>query len=245
MIKTRFIINSIDVSCLEKDHFDLLYFSRNLWKRRLESCKLGNIEKNILGFTRKDIEVPGYLAPIIYKNYLHSGNPTELVNVIYHNEQDVVSLIALLLYINQITDPNNIHQMINHTDNISIARLYSKNSDLKNAELFYRRILCLKDESAATKDIMFEFGWFLRKAGKYNDALELWKTASDLNHVPSMIQMAKHFEHFEKDLKKALYLTNKVLDLYKIKQDSEYKCSDDVEKRKHRLNEKLRKFNGK
>ena len=43
-------------------HFDLLHASRRMWKNKLESVKLANVEENILGVVREN-DIPGYLAP--------------------------------------------------------------------------------------------------------------------------------------------------------------------------------------
>ena len=44
-------------------HLDLLMPARRLWRRRLQSCRLINLEQMILGMRRTEDDVPGALIP--------------------------------------------------------------------------------------------------------------------------------------------------------------------------------------
>jgi len=79
---------------LKKPNFDLLYFSRRAWRWKLPNCKLGTLEKYLLGVERED-DVPSALVPDFYSTYLRTKNVGPLVPIIEHNRQDIVSLIGL------------------------------------------------------------------------------------------------------------------------------------------------------
>ena len=80
-------------------HCDLLKLTRRYWKPALGTVTLSNIEHYVLKLTRGDEEVPGYLAPELYRDFLRSGNASHISGVAYHNQIDVVSLSAFLLFI--------------------------------------------------------------------------------------------------------------------------------------------------
>jgi uncharacterized protein len=63
LLNTRFTLLGLPSPFEEIDHFDLLPLARRLWRTRLESRTLGNVENLILGVTRDEQEVPGYLIP--------------------------------------------------------------------------------------------------------------------------------------------------------------------------------------
>lgn len=91
-------------------HCDLLKISRRYWKPTLGSVRLSNIEQYLLKLQRGEEEVPGALAPELYRNYLRDSDASHISGVAYHNQIDVISLSAFLLYINDIvkkaeTDP--------------------------------------------------------------------------------------------------------------------------------------------
>ena len=52
-------------------HLDLLFGARRLWKLRLESCRLVDLERQILGVEREG-DLPGELIPYYYFDYLRT-----------------------------------------------------------------------------------------------------------------------------------------------------------------------------
>ncbi len=83
-------------------HCDLLKLTRRYWKQALGAVPLSNIERYILKLQRGDEEVPGYLAPELYRDFLRDGDASHIAGVAYHNQIDVVSLSAFLLYFNDL-----------------------------------------------------------------------------------------------------------------------------------------------
>jgi len=82
----------------ERPHRDDLHPSRRLWKRVLDTCRLGRLEELILGLNRVD-DVPGALVPALWYDYLRQGAGwdflTPLEGVLRHHAQDVYSLLCL------------------------------------------------------------------------------------------------------------------------------------------------------
>ncbi len=52
-------------------HLDLLLGARRLWKLRLESCRLVDLERQILGVEREG-DLPGEMIPYVYFEYLRT-----------------------------------------------------------------------------------------------------------------------------------------------------------------------------
>jgi uncharacterized protein len=75
--------------------FDLLVHARRLWKSRLESCALRNLETDVLDVRRSSEDVPGALIPYLYREYLQTNDPSRMAGVLYHNAQDVLSMAIL------------------------------------------------------------------------------------------------------------------------------------------------------
>ena len=84
----------------EFGHFDLYHASRRLWKDKLERVKLSMVETEILGINRKMIS-HGYLAPMIYFDFVERKNPEILFGILKHNELDVYRLFALYIHISK------------------------------------------------------------------------------------------------------------------------------------------------
>ena len=76
-------------------HFDLLFPTRRLYGAGVPDCRLGTVEAHVLGIPRED-DLPGYLVPAYYQNYLRTRNFAILDPIMKHNEQDVANLALLL-----------------------------------------------------------------------------------------------------------------------------------------------------
>lgn len=87
-----------------RPHLDLLHIGRRLHRARLQSCTLGRLEREVLGFERgRDID--GSQVPAIYGHFLRSGDASEMSLVVGHNYWDVVSMIALVALYGQRCPP--------------------------------------------------------------------------------------------------------------------------------------------
>lgn len=80
---------------LNRNHLDLMHFSRRAWKNHLPNCKLQTIEKHLFDFERED-DVPSSMVPSFYKTYLQTGNIGPLIPIVEHNREDVITLARIL-----------------------------------------------------------------------------------------------------------------------------------------------------
>ncbi|MBE6506955.1 MAG: exonuclease [Methanocorpusculum parvum] len=78
-------------------HIDLLHPTRRLFRHEFPDCRLETVEAYIPTFSRVE-DVPGYLVPAYYQNYLRSKNLEILRPVVEHNTLDVANLTCLLNY---------------------------------------------------------------------------------------------------------------------------------------------------
>ena len=173
MLRTRMILNRLPYVNLAKPHLDLLHFARGLWKLRLDSRKLSDIEKDILEFQRSEDEVPGWLVPQLYQDYLSTGDASPLEGVFYHNKNDVVSLAALFSHVTRLVSEKSSLESANRLDIISIGSIYQKSGNLSMSEIFYQQGLDKGDPSELDNKILRNFALLLKKQGKWEEAVEL------------------------------------------------------------------------
>ena len=102
MLQSRLNFHMFPDFTKEITHIDLLNLTRRYWKAKLGSVRLANIEQYVLKLQRGDEEVPGYMAPELYREFLRSGDASHISGIAYHNRIDVVSLSAFLLYLNDL-----------------------------------------------------------------------------------------------------------------------------------------------
>ena len=87
-------------------HLDLLHPARAIWKLRLGSVRLVELERRVLdaqrlGWHRED-DIASALIPQYYFDYLRGGSLDPLVGVVRHNQMDLRGLAALFGKINSI-----------------------------------------------------------------------------------------------------------------------------------------------
>jgi uncharacterized protein YprB with RNaseH-like and TPR domain len=188
-------------------HFDLLHASRRLWKNELPSCRLSIIEEHIIDFKRTN-DTPGYLAPMVYFEYLQSMDPSKISGVLQHNEWDVCSLVTLYTHISLLLlgiDEGGLSTR----ESLEIGRWYEAVSDLNLAIHYYKKAMNQqgRDEWVAKHFLASAY----KKKQEYTLASELWEEVSMHSQwtVETDIELAKLYEHRHKDYEKALYFALK------------------------------------
>ena len=242
LLKNRYIMHRLQFTALSKHHLDLLYFTRNIWKMRLKTCKLSEIEREILKFTRSDNEIPGWLVPQIYFDYLDQKSPALLEGVFYHNRMDVISLAALFQYINQLITNNGNINGVEGADLVSIARIYQRQDKLELSSSYYQ--IGIKKGFGTNKNSAYihrNFGLVNKKQEKWDEAVYQWKLASELKDYISCIELAMYFEHKEKSFYQALEWTYRAMEI--INQEHIKCAKDKITKMEYRKQRLIRKMN--
>src|SRR5712672_1224269 len=89
-------------------HLDLLHPARAVWKLRLGSVRLVELERHVLdavrlGWDRQD-DVPSSMIPQFYFDYLRGRSPLPVAGVVRHNAMDLRGLAALFGKLNSLLD---------------------------------------------------------------------------------------------------------------------------------------------
>jgi uncharacterized protein YprB with RNaseH-like and TPR domain len=94
LLASRYVMARLRPPFGRLPHLDLLHSARRLWKLRFDSCRLVELEAQILGHSRVG-DVPGSAIPQLYFDYLRTRRPGRLAAVLRHNALDILSLAAL------------------------------------------------------------------------------------------------------------------------------------------------------
>ena len=98
LLETRFRMTRLGDMPLPEAHLDLLHPARVIWKTRLVSVALGEIERHILSLDRGP-DIPSETIPGRYFAFLRGGPPEPLVDVFDHNAKDLRGMAVLALHI--------------------------------------------------------------------------------------------------------------------------------------------------
>ena len=206
LLETRYTMNRARHPFARMEHLDLLYGARRLFRLRLESCRLINLEQEILGFERHG-DVPGEMIPHLYFEYLRSGRVARLGPVFEHNALDIVSLACLTGIIPEaFRDPCNAkarHGM----DLLGLARWLAMSERLEEALALNRRAVDLGLPDAHLFRALFEAGVLEKKLGRVAESLATF-TDLTLSRNPYRArgyeEVAKYYEHAERNFAMAL-----------------------------------------
>jgi len=205
LIHTRYALNKIPDPLERFSHIDLLHLSRKIWKSRMPDRSLKELEKHILHYSRSSEEVPGWMIPQIYFDFLKSGDGSQLKNVSYHNAIDVVSMAALYIKINMILNDSLTEKSIDISDLFAIGQMYEKISESEKALNIYKT--CFSSEELVGYELLNlckHIAVLYKKEDKWNEAIKYWKISAELNDMESCIALAKFNEHILRNRGEAL-----------------------------------------
>ncbi|HMZ07881.1 MAG TPA: ribonuclease H-like domain-containing protein, partial [Anaerolineales bacterium] len=204
LLLTRYSLHRIPSPFKEYAHIDLLPLARRLWRDRLPSRALKYLEEHVLGFTRSSEEVPGYEVPWLYFDYLRTGDARPLGGVFYHNAMDVVAMAALLGHVSELlADPYN--GTVEHgLDFIALGKLFEDLGHWDEAARLFERGLELGLEEADFGVAVKRISVLQKRRGDLSRAVELWEAAAKQGHIYAFVELAKYYEHNQRDIKASL-----------------------------------------
>jgi hypothetical protein len=189
LLVTRFRMQGMSHPFDGLPHLDLLHPVRRLFGKRWDDCRLITVEENLLGFNRID-DLPGSEAPEAWFSYIRSGHCENLIKVVKHNQQDIVSLAVAHSLLTQAVEQPQAYDV----DLYALARWLSEHDEDDARELLQSHNDALCDDGQRL------LGHLLRRAADWPQAVAVWETLAERGCTDSMERLAKYHEHISKDL---------------------------------------------
>lgn len=200
LLRTRCVLNGLAVP--DYFHIDALHLSRRLWKKTIGPCSLQSLEESILGAPRQD-DVPGFLIPRLWLDFIKAGTRTGeslslMERVVEHNSLDVRSLARLFLVLERLFSMPDLRWRELRADPVALGKTYFVLGMNDSAfDLLYSA-----GEYGNEEALAFLAGLY-RRSRDY-DACRKVLGRLEGRSFPVCIEMAKCFEHVEKDPLRAL-----------------------------------------
>jgi len=213
IIRDRMIVNRVARQVPCAGHIDLLHSARRLYRRRLSDCSLVNIEREILGFHRRD-DLPGYLVPSVYFDWLQTENTALLGQVLEHNRLDVLSLYFLLRHVEEVFRSEG--SSLYHVDDVfSLSRVYGRRKRHDKVTANFERLSGGAGPPPADEVVWYHSLAF-KRSGRWDAAIELWErlaVGDSREALLAGLELAKYYEHKARDLGHAIDWTTRSLKL--------------------------------
>jgi uncharacterized protein YprB with RNaseH-like and TPR domain len=192
-------------------HLDLLHPARALWKLRLGSVRLVELERHVLdaarlGWHRED-DVSSALIPQVYFDYLRGGSAVPLAGVVKHNQMDLRGLAALFGKINALLDEReSTDQLADSLDLFGLSRYLNRRGEKERAHSMCAQALGAGLPAAFRPQATRELAIMARRRGDAERAASLWL---ELVHDPqdgvaACEHLAIYYERNARDPQRAM-----------------------------------------
>jgi hypothetical protein len=207
LLETRYALARLKSPFGRLMHLDALHPARRLWRLRLESCKLTDLESAVLGIEREG-DVAGSEIPGIYFDYLRTGDARGLQPVFYHNALDIMTLAAVTVELARaVGDATTLDSPV---DLFSLSRMFETAGSREQSVATCQRALSggLPEEIEARA--LHQLALQYKRQRQHELALETWleltRRASPLA-LEAFEELAIHYEHHQRDPKCAMDFT--------------------------------------
>jgi hypothetical protein len=211
LLETRYRMTRKIRAVEPRAHLDFLHPARNLWRVRLGSVRLAELEKHVLGWNR-GADLISEMIPQFYFDYLRGGPPEPLVQIFLHNQMDLRGLAGLASRIVAVlADPR-----ADGTDGLElfgVSRICERRGDTKRARKHYAQsldaVLPAETDRAARRSL----ARLAKRDGDLPLALKLWESivGSSREGLEAYKQLAIHYEHRAGEPHRAAVLVRKAL----------------------------------
>jgi uncharacterized protein len=195
LLETRFRMSGKISVPTPRAHLDFLHPARNLWRLRLGSVRLSELERHVLGWDR-GIDVLSGQIPQIYFDYLRGGPPERLVPVLNHNQMDLRGLAALSSRIlSLLSDAETLGQ--DGLELFGVSRICEKRGEHTRARSLYEKSIASILPSETDRVARRSLARLAKREGDFELACELWKDAigNSRHGYEAYEQLAIYYEH--------------------------------------------------
>jgi uncharacterized protein YprB with RNaseH-like and TPR domain len=191
-------------------HLDLLHPARALWKLRLGSVRLVELERHVLDAPRlgwhRENDVASALIPQYYFDYLRGGPAEPLAGVVRHNQMDLRGLAALFGKIDALlSEPAGAASDIESLDLFGLSRFLQRRGKDQRAHSACAQALTMGLPAEFRPKARRELALMAKRRGEHARAAEIWLEIVDDPHdgIHACEQLAIHYERHAKDLTRA------------------------------------------
>jgi uncharacterized protein YprB with RNaseH-like and TPR domain len=207
LLETRFILHRQPYPLNGLPHLDFLYPARRLWSHKYESCRLFHLALNVVQTGRTE-DIPSAEIPWRYFQYLHTGNYDLIEPILYHNQEDILSLLGLVVVGAHIFSEDPDLCSADAMDFYGAGKVMANAGDMEKSVQFFKKALDGKLTDEVTIETQKRLSAHFKKTQDWEKAVPIWKEITSTDVVTaaqlfSFRELAMHLEHRLKNYEEA------------------------------------------
>ncbi len=210
LLETRYRMTRCMTPPAPRAHLDFLYPARNLWRLRLGSVRLSQLERHVLGWDR-GADLVSEMIPSIYLNFIRHGHADPLVPVFQHNQMDLRGLAGLSVRILALLGQESSSQ--DGLELYGVSRMCERRGETKRARKLYERSIAATLPTETDRRARTALARLAKRDGDTDLARELWESmlGNSREGYKAYEQLAIHFEHKVRQPQHALGIVREAL----------------------------------
>lgn len=209
LLETRYRMARMRPPFARLAHLDLLFGARRLWNLRFDSCRLVELERQVLGVERQG-DLPGEMIPYVYFDYLRNREAYRVVPILHHNAIDILTLACLTGIVPWAFHTPEKARLTHGAELMGLARWHRQTEQYEQALDLLRRAVT----AGLNDELMFRALWDIaaleKRCGRDAAAIAVFTELCGCRNpfrVAAFEELAKHYEHGEKNYAMALEMT--------------------------------------
>ena len=212
LLQSRFVMTRSIAAPKLTAHLDLLHPARAVWKLRLGTVRLSDLERHVLdpvalGWSRDD-DTTSADIPQFYFDYLRGGPPEPLLGIARHNQMDLRGLAALYCKLNALIGTElPEHGSVDGRDLFGLSRFLQRHGHSARAQTACTQALEFGLPHEVRPLARRELAQHAKRQGEHGRAAELWHeiiAGEPGEGVHACEQLAIYYERRAKDDARAL-----------------------------------------
>jgi len=244
LLETRFALHRAPCPLSGLPHLDFLFSARSLWKHKYDSCKLFNLAQQIVQASRSE-DIPGAEVPLRYFQYIRTGDFSLVEPVLYHNQEDLLSLLGVTVAGAVLVERNREAAERGEADAMDlfgVAKLFERAGDTSTSTALLEKALAGGLSSEVSQLARKKLSGHFKRAKDWDKALGFWREMAAGDEFECFRELAMYFEHQAKDYAEAIRFATEGLAVSKGRAPA---AERDFEKRLDRLRRKMARAQGK
>lgn len=186
LLETRFRMTRTIEPRTPAVHLDFLHPARQIWRPRLTSVRLAELEREILRVSpgsrldwSRETDVDGAAIPEIYFNFVRTGAAAPLMPVLDHNQKDLRGLAAIatrVLEMLALSQEQSDSCGDEPADLFGLARFLERRGEHSSARAFYKSAIGRGMAANLERGARRQLARLSKRAGDHEDAIAHWES---------------------------------------------------------------------